>query len=51
MLILLKLLLFAGVTAVAGFPVVSGAAVVTIPAVPAGPCVSDIFANFSIDSK
>jgi hypothetical protein len=42
------LLQFAGETAVAGFPVVLGVAVVTIPA---GPCISDIFANFRIDLK
>jgi hypothetical protein len=45
------LLQFAGVTAVAGFPVVYGVAVVTIPAVPDGHCISDIFANFRIDLK
>jgi hypothetical protein len=45
------LLQFAGVTAAAGFPVVSGVAVVTIPAVPTGPCVSDTFENFRVDLK
>jgi hypothetical protein len=42
----MTLLQFAGVTAIAGF-----SAVVTIPAVSSGHCVSDIFANFRIDLK
>ncbi len=50
-LMLLTLRQFAGVTAIADFPVVYGVTVVTIPAVRAGPCVSNIFANFRIYSK
>jgi hypothetical protein len=47
----MTLLQFAGVSAVAGFPVVSGVTVVTILDVRARPYVSNIFANFRIDSK